>query len=80
MNSGKNKRNLFKSNLGALLEAGDHIPNVFQDNISNKIKHVLIEQDSTLNSSNTKFGRVKFLQVNYYFNLAITLKDFNLKI
>ena len=53
---------LFLPKKGALLDVGDHIPNVFNEE-GCKIKHLLIEQDCTLKPCVTKYGTVKFLQV-----------------
>jgi hypothetical protein len=56
-------KNIFSK--GILLNAGDHVPNVLIENNS-KINHVLIGEDTKLKDNQTKFGRVKFLQVNIF--------------
>jgi hypothetical protein len=48
---------------GVLLEVGDHIPDILSKN--SFIKHLLIAEDFELKQSNTKHGKVKFLQVNF---------------
>jgi hypothetical protein len=50
-------------NNGVLLDHGDHVPNVFKE-VDSKIKHILVYDDPKLKPSQTKYGNVKFLQVN----------------
>lgn len=54
-------------NHGAILDSGDHIPNVIQEKTINEtesiIKHVLIADDIHLNTHHTRLGTVKFIQI-----------------
>jgi len=50
-------------NHGALLDVGDHIPNVLKQFNSN-LKHLLVTEDFVLKRAETKYGRLKFLQVS----------------
>lgn len=54
-------------NHGALLDSGDHIPNVINEKTTSEtdsiIKHVLIANDFQLNTHHTRLGTVKFLQI-----------------
>lgn len=50
---------------GCLLDVGDHIPNVLVD-YGTKVKHLLVASDSQLPTSQTKYGKVKFLQVGFF--------------
>ncbi len=55
---------------GAILDSGDHIPNVIQEKTINEtesiIKHVLIADDIHLNTHHTRLGTVKFIQASFY--------------
>jgi len=54
-------------NHGALLDSGDHIPNVINEKTATDedsiIKHVLIADDFQLNTHHTRLGTVKFIQI-----------------
>lgn len=52
----------YSFNNGALLDVGDHIPNVLNP-FNSKLKHLLITEDFVLRRAETKFGRLKFLQL-----------------
>ena len=48
---------------GVLFEIGDHIPNVLAE-YDTKVKHLLVAEDNQLRTARTRYGKVKFLQVN----------------
>ena len=52
-------------NNGAMFDIGDHIPNILAQ-YNSKLKHLLIAEDFVLKRAETKYGRIKFLQVKLF--------------